>query len=101
MWVFHLIRSRAELMGNASRLKRERLSVRRGLKSDIIARVESRVDVAHLPWGRARGGPKVSDTRGELIRPYSYDDMGIEACRKLAGVGVLAWNRAVAPEIRP
>ena len=60
-------------MGKASRLKRERQSVRREVKSDLTARVDSRADVGRLPWGRARGGPKVSDALGELIRPYSQD----------------------------
>jgi hypothetical protein len=86
-------------MGKASRLKRKRQSVRREVKSDLIARVESHAAVGHLPWGRAPGGPRISDALAELIRPYSYDDMGVEACRKLACLGVLAWNRAVAPEM--
>jgi hypothetical protein len=55
--------------------------VRREVKSDLTARVESRADVGHLPWGGARGGPKVSDALGELIRPCSQDYMGVEACR--------------------
>jgi hypothetical protein len=86
-------------MGKASRLIRKRQSVRREAKSHLIARVESHTAVGHLPWGQAPGGPKISDALAELIRPYSYDDMGIEACRKLACLGVLAWNRAVAPDM--
>jgi hypothetical protein len=60
-------------MGKASRLKRERQGVRREMKSDLIARVESRAAVGHLPWGQASGGPKISDALAELIQPYSYD----------------------------
>jgi hypothetical protein len=86
-------------MGKASRLKRERQGVRREMKSDLIARVESRAAVGHLPWGQASGGPKISDALAELIQPYSYDDMDIETSRKLVCLGVLAWNRAVAPDM--
>lgn len=85
-------------MGKASRLKRKRQSVRREAKSDLIARVESHAAVGHLPWGQALGGSKISDALAELIQPYSYDDMDIEASRKLVCLGVLAWNGAVAPD---
>ena len=53
-------------MGKASRLKRKRQSVRREVKSDLIARVESHTAVGHLPWGQAPGGPKISDALAEL-----------------------------------
>lgn len=84
-------------MGRVSRLKRERRVLRRDVKSELVARVESRGRAGQLPWGPLRQGPKISDGLAALIQPYTYDDMEIEARRKLVCLGVMAWNYAVAP----
>ena len=84
-------------MGKASRLKQERRALRQDVKQELITRVESRA-TSRLPWGHPRRGPKVSEGLTALIEPYLYDDLDIDARRKLVWLAVLAWNHAVSPE---
>ncbi|MDN5851019.1 MAG: hypothetical protein L0H63_15520 [Nitrococcus sp.] len=84
-------------MGKASRRKREA----REWKQVALAQLGSKTMEPGIRVVTRHSGPKVSGALGDLIKPYVYGNMQIEEYRKLAAIGALAWNIAIAPDTMP
>jgi hypothetical protein len=78
-------------MGKASRKKRERQGMHLTLPPSMQGAMKIR---------RHHEGTKISSSLGDLIDPYSMDDMTLDQFRKLVMAGAIAWNLSTFDEPR-
>lgn len=81
-------------MGRASRAKRQR-RLNAGVPPKS-AKQEPRAPETMGAEKHAVG--KISESLGELIRPYADDDIDLPTYKQLATFGALAWNLSVDPD---
>lgn len=85
------VASQENLMGKASRTKRER----HGMHLTLPPSMQGAIKIQ-----RHHDDAKISLSLGELINPYIIEDMTLDQFRKLVMVGAIAWNLSTFDEPR-